>query len=114
MKVAWLCLTLCDPIDYTVHGILQASILEWVAVLFSRGSSQPRIEPRSPTLQEVSLPAILQGKSQIYVCVYIHTHTHKFSDLANVIIRETLGGISQVIDTLLLSSNNFDIFYAFF
>ena len=28
--------------DYTVHGILQARILEWVAISFSRGSSQPR------------------------------------------------------------------------
>ena len=36
------CLTLCDPMDYTVHGILQARILEWVAVPFFRGSSQPR------------------------------------------------------------------------
>ena len=34
--------TLCDPMDYTVHGILQARILEWVAVPFSRGSSYPR------------------------------------------------------------------------
>ena len=42
MKVAQLCLTLCDPMDYTVHGILQARILEWVAFPFSRGSSQPR------------------------------------------------------------------------
>ena len=33
---------LCDPKDYTVHGILQARILEWVAFPFSRGSSQPR------------------------------------------------------------------------
>ena len=33
---------LCDPVDYTVHGILQARILEWVAFPFSRGSSQPR------------------------------------------------------------------------
>ena len=33
---------LCDPRDYTVHGILQAWILEWVAFPFSRGSSQPR------------------------------------------------------------------------
>ena len=32
----------CDPIDYTVHGLLQARILEWVAFPFSRGSSQPR------------------------------------------------------------------------
>ena len=36
------CLTLCNPMDYTVHGILQARILEWVAIPFSRGSSPPR------------------------------------------------------------------------
>ena len=42
VKVAQLCLTLCDPRDYTVHGILQARILEWVAFPFSRGSSQLR------------------------------------------------------------------------
>jgi len=34
--------TLCDPMDYTVHGILQARIVEWVAFPFSRGYSQPR------------------------------------------------------------------------
>ena len=33
---------LCEPTDYTVHGILQARILKWVAVPFSRGSSQPK------------------------------------------------------------------------
>ena len=33
---------LCNPMDYTVHGILQARILEWGAIPFSRGSSQPR------------------------------------------------------------------------
>ena len=41
------CPALCDPMDCSprgsaVHGILQPRILEWVAVLFSRGSSQPR------------------------------------------------------------------------
>ena len=41
-KVALSCPTLCDPVDYTVHGILQARILEWGAFPFSRGSSQPR------------------------------------------------------------------------
>ena len=34
--------TLCDPMNYTVHGILQARILKWVAFPFSRGPSQPR------------------------------------------------------------------------
>ena len=41
VKVTQSCLTLW-PKDYTVHGILQAKILEWVAIPFSRGSSQPR------------------------------------------------------------------------
>ena len=40
VKVAQSCPTLCDLMDYTVHGILQARILEWVAFPFSRGSSQ--------------------------------------------------------------------------
>ena len=42
VKVAQLCPTLCNPMDYTVHGILQARILDWVAFLFFRGSSQCR------------------------------------------------------------------------
>ena len=36
------CPTLCNPMDYPVHGILQARILKWVAFPFSRGSSQSR------------------------------------------------------------------------
>ena len=42
VKVAQSCPTLCSPVDYTVHGILQARILEWVTIPFSRGSFQPR------------------------------------------------------------------------
>ena len=41
VKVAQSCPTLCDPMEDTVHGILQARILEWVAIPFSRGPSQP-------------------------------------------------------------------------
>ena len=41
-EVAQSCPTFWDPMDYTDHGILQARILEWVALLISRGSSQPR------------------------------------------------------------------------
>ena len=62
MKVAQSCPTLCDPMDYTVHGILQVRILEWVAFPFSRGLSNPGIEPRTPALQADSLPAQPQGK----------------------------------------------------
>ena len=42
VKVTQSCPTLCDPTDYKVHGILQARILEWVAIPFSRGSPHPR------------------------------------------------------------------------
>ena len=57
MKVAQSCLTVGDPMDYTIHGILQARILEWVAFPYSRGSSHPGIKPRHPTLKADSSPA---------------------------------------------------------
>ena len=55
LKLQWagvlgvhLCPTLCNPLDYgppvsSVHGILQARMLEWVAIIFSRGSSRSRL-----------------------------------------------------------------------
>ena len=60
-KLLQSCLTLFNPMDYSppgssVHGILQARLLEWVAIPFSRGSSYPGIESQS------------QG-SLMYVCV---------------------------------------------
>ena len=61
VKVAQWCLILCDPMDYTAHGILQARILECVAVPFSRGSSQPRDQIQSPALRVDSLPSELPG-----------------------------------------------------
>ena len=53
--VAQLCPTLCDPMDCSppgssVHGILQARILEWVAISSSRESSYPGIESMFPAL----------------------------------------------------------------
>ena len=52
-EVAQLCPTHCDPMDCSLpgsslHGILQARVLEWVAIAFSRASSNPAIEPVSP------------------------------------------------------------------
>ena len=52
-EVAQSCPTLCDPIDCSVpgssvHGIFQAIVLEWIAISFSRGSSQPRAGTRVP------------------------------------------------------------------
>ena len=69
--VVQLCLTLCDPMDYSppgssVPGILQARMLEWAATPFSgapRNLPDPGIEPRSPALQADSLPSEPSGKS---------------------------------------------------
>ena len=63
-KVAQSSPTLCDSIDCTAHGILQARILQWGAFSFPRGSSQPGIEPRCPALQADCLPAEPPGKPQ--------------------------------------------------
>ena len=62
VKVTQSCPTLYSPMDYTVHGILQARILEWVSFPFSRGFSNLGIKPRSPALQTDSLSAESQGK----------------------------------------------------
>ena len=64
MKVVQSCPTLCDPIDYTVRGILQARILEWVAFPSPGDLPNPGIKPRSPALQVDSLAAEPQGKSE--------------------------------------------------
>ena len=48
--------------DYTVHGILQARILEWVVIPFCRDLPKSGIKPRSPALQVNCLPAEPQGK----------------------------------------------------
>ena len=60
------CLTLCDPVDCSppgssVRGILQARILEWGAIPFSRDLPKPGIEPGSPALQAGSLPSLPQN-----------------------------------------------------
>ena len=61
VKVAHSWLTLCNPMDYPVHGILQARILEWVAFPFSRGSSQCRDRTQVSALQAES-PEVYQLK----------------------------------------------------
>ena len=62
MKVTQSCPTLCDPMDYTFHGILQARILEWVAFPFPGDLPNPGIEPTSPALQADALPSEPPGK----------------------------------------------------
>ena len=72
-EVTQSCPTLCDPMDCSpphsfLHGILQARVLEWVAISFSRGSSRPGIEPVSPAFQADALTSELPGKLPHYPC----------------------------------------------
>ena len=69
VKVAQLCLTLCDPI---VHGILQARILERVAFPFSRGSSQPRDRTQVSHIAGRFLPAEPPGTPRkAFLCALV-------------------------------------------
>ena len=65
VKVAQSCPTLCIPMDYTVRGILQARILEWVAFPFSRDLPNPGIEPRSSALQADSYQLSHKGSPRM-------------------------------------------------
>ena len=75
-EVAQSCLTLCDPVDCSlpgssVHGILQARILEWVAISFSWDLPDPGIEPGSPTLRADALWSEPQGSPVYWYTEYI-------------------------------------------
>ena len=67
VKVTQPCPTLCHPMDNIVHGILQARILEWVAVPFFRGSSQPRdrTNPGLPHCRWILYQLSQQGSPRI-------------------------------------------------
>ena len=69
-EVAQSCPTLCNPVDcslpsFSIHGILQARILEWVTISFSRDLHNPGIEPRSPALEADALTSEPPGKLRI-------------------------------------------------
>ena len=69
-EVAQLCLTLCEHVDCSppvssVHGILQARVLQWVAISFSGDLPKPGIEHGSPALQADALSSEPPGKPVI-------------------------------------------------
>ena len=68
MKVAQSWPTLCNPMDYTAHGILQAIILEWVAFSFSRASSH---QGKSPIEEQLSNIWASELKQIIFCWVFL-------------------------------------------
>ena len=79
-------LTLCDSIDCSllgssVHGVLQARILEWVAMSPPGDLHDPGIKPRSSTLQEDSLPSEPPEKPvKFLTCVNFIYASHRLRD----------------------------------
>ena len=76
-EVAQSCLTLCNPVDCSppgssVHGILQARILEWVAISFSRGSSWPRVQTWVSHIAADALTSEPQGKPRLWTILQIY------------------------------------------
>ena len=74
--VTQLCPTLCDAMDSSlpgssVHGILLARVLEWVAISFSGDLSDPRTEPESPALQADSLQSDLLRKPHLILYILL-------------------------------------------
>ena len=101
--VAQLCLTLCNPMDSSppgssVHRILQARILEWVAMPSSREPSNPGIKPRSLALQVDSLLSELPGKPK-------NTGVGSLSLLQGIFLtQESTGGLLHYRQILYLVS----------
>ena len=91
-EVSQSCPTLCDPMDCSlsgssVHGIFQARVLEWIDISYSRGSSDPGIEPGSPALQANALPSEPPGKPKhIFIHLYILLYVFfTFSEHYNIL-----------------------------
>ena len=89
-EVAQLCPTLRDPMDCglpgsSIHGILQARVLEWVAISFSRGSSQPRDWTRVSRIvgRHFTIWAIREASTHLRnsSCVFLHDWSRSPVDL---------------------------------
>ena len=84
--VAQSCPTLCDPMDcslpgFSVYGILQARIPEWIAILFSRGTSQPRDPNLVSCIVGRFFTVWATGKS---IHLYTHTTLHRWQHAFNI------------------------------
>ena len=73
VKVAQSCSTLCKPMDYTDHGILQARILEWIAFPFSRVSPQPRDQTQISCIVDLLYQLSQKGSTppKLYRCIFM-------------------------------------------
>ena len=96
VKVAQSHPTLCDPMDYTVHGILQARILEWVAFPFSKGifptqGSNPGLPHCRHILYHLSHQGSLDAtKTSIFILRFRSPHRENF--IGHLVVRTSQVG----------------------
>ena len=104
------CPTLCDRMDcclpgFSVHGISQATILEWTAISFSKGSSQPRHQTCVSCISAISRQ-VFTTSAYIYIHIYIYlyiyyyhyiyTYTHTYTHTHQVIILYTYNYVNYI------------------
>ena len=94
------CVTLCDPLAYTVHGILQARILEWVAFPFSRWSSQPRDQTQVSWITGGFFTSWATREAHLVLHTYIFFHYGVFQDIEYSSLCYTIGSCLSILCTL--------------
>ena len=97
------CLTLCHPTDCSlpgssVHGIFQARILEWVAISFSRRSSQPRdwTQVFHTVGRRFTIWATGEVNSCIYISIYVMYHSDWFEDVESACFDRSWFGLRML------------------
>ena len=94
--------TLCDPMDCSppgssIHGILQARTLEWVAISFSRGSSWPRDRTRVSRVVGRCFTIWATREVHTYIWVYIYIYTSFFIFFSIMVCHRNLNIVSRAI-----------------
>ena len=101
----------CSLPGFSVHGILQARILNWVPIFFSRGSSQPRNWTQVYWLRADSLPTELQGKPYCSYSIGLCFHHKAHPNWASFLLWHSLFILSGAI-SLLFPSNIFNTYWS--
>ena len=114
MKVTQSCLTLGNPMDYSLpdsssHGILQARILEWVAIPSSRGSFQPRDQTQVSASQADSLLSEPPGKPSFFIWTGVKkkSELHLVTDIKLCLIMAKWTPISLILSSMTTSVPGF-------
>ena len=114
VKVTQSCMILCDPADcslpsFSIHGILQARILEWVAIPSFRGSFQPRDQTQVSASQADSLLSEPPGKPSFFIWTGVKkkSELHLVTDIKLCLIMAKWTPISLILSSMTTSVPGF-------